>query len=134
LKHARILVSGDDFSLRRIVEKIKETDSQPVAAPKRPQATGARLVMVNALNSALDITGRIGKEVLLGMLERRHGLLPEDFIDKPGEFMGALRDLLGSSCGVLEVEMLRYIKQETGIAAYTIEETAYLLKKSEGPV
>jgi len=89
--------------------------------------------MVNALNYALDITGRVGKEVLLRMLEERHGLLPEYFLDRPGEFMGALMDLLGSSCAVLELEMLNYIKQETGVAAPNVEEAAFLLRKAEGP-
>jgi len=132
-KPRRFFATGDDSWFKEIIEKIGEEDSRATVAPIRPQATGMRLVMANALNHALDITGRMGKEVLLRMLDDRYGLLPEHFMDKPGEFMGALRDLLGSSCSVLELEMLRFIRQETGINAPNVEEAAFLMKKAEAP-
>ena len=125
------LSSRDDFSLRKFVEKIKSSDAETEALSKQPRPTGARLAMVNALERGLDMTGRSGKEVLIEMLAVRYDLKPNDFVDKPAELMGALRALLGSSCRVLEVEMLRSIKEETGVSARTIEEAAHQVKKWE---
>jgi hypothetical protein len=72
----------------------------------------------------------MGKEVILQMLEERHGLHAEDMLNKPGPYMSALRDILGESCELIEVTMLDKIQEDTGLRDWNLESTVELLKKN----
>ena len=121
----------DSWVLRELAERIDAKESRE-APQKKSRASGAALVVMNAVNYALEVTGRTGKEVLYSMLERQYGVVTEEIILKPGPFMSALSDLLGPGAHVLEREMLGYIRAETGVVAHNLEEATDLLRKSEG--
>jgi len=109
----RLITGRDDFFLRELVKDLKRAGAENTAKPV--QATGATLVLIRALDYALDVVGRMGKEVILSTLEERNGLRAEDILTQPGSFINALRVLLGESCDVIEVSMLEKIEEETGL-------------------
>lgn len=86
--------------------------------------------MVRALDYALDVVGRMGKEVILSMMEERHGLRAEDMLLRPGPYMAALRDIFGDSCELIEMYMLQKVEEETGMRDWNLESTVELLKKN----
>src|SRR5690242_6291336 len=79
-------------------------------------------IVVEAFDHALDMTGRIGKDVLYTILEQRHDIRPIDIPFRPGEFVSALRSLLESSALVIESYMLAHIKEMTGVSGWSLEE------------
>ncbi len=122
--------SSDSWALRELAEQIKGSDEAEI----RPQEnlSGYRAVLVASLDKALEIVGRSGREVIYGLMERRYGLRAEDIVTKPGVYVSGLRDLLGSSCIVVEKHALAEIRDAEGIDAHTIEDAVFKLKKKYG--
>lgn len=126
-------VSGtpsDSWALKELAEHIKGA-GEPETRPQE-RLTGYRAVLVTSLDKAMEIVGRSGREVIYGLMERRYGLRAEDIVTKPGVYVSGLRDLLGSSCIVVEKHVLAEIRQTEGIDAYTIEDAVFKLKKKYG--
>jgi len=110
------------------VKELKKDESTGAAKPV--EATGAALVLVRALDYALDVVGRMGKEVILSMLEEEHGLRVGDMLARPGPYISALRHILGESYGVVEMRMLQKVEKETGLRDRDLESTVELLKRN----
>jgi hypothetical protein len=93
-----------------------------------PPLTGYTALLADALDKALEVIGRSGRDVLYGILDARYGLKPVDIPEKTGQYMSALRDILGSSATVVEKYALSHIKDKTGVDAHTMEEAVEKLK------
>jgi hypothetical protein len=122
------MTRGEDFFLRELVKELKK--EEPASAAQPVHATGAALVLIRALDYALDVVGMMGKEVILNMLEERYGLHAEDMVTQPGPYISALKGLLGETCDVIEASMLEKIEADTGLRDWNLESTVDLLKKS----
>ena len=102
--------------------------SEPAAnAPSSADLPRSSLILMEALDHALDSVGRTGKEVLFAVLERQFGLRREDVSLKPGPYMAALRSALGESCRTIEDLTIVEVRDKEGVAGWNVEETAYLL-------
>src|SRR5689334_6049119 len=112
---------SDSPFLRELVENIRRSTPEKTSE-QRPALTGYRGLLASCLDQALDMIGRGGKDVLYGLLEVRYNLRSADIASNPGVYMSALRDVLGSSCQVIEKYMLSRIQDETGIQANSLEE------------
>jgi hypothetical protein len=120
----------DDLpTLRSLIDYLKEEESKKRRdyrlGPNTPEYI---VVTVEALDNALDMIGRTGKEVLYAMLEERYELRPTDIALKPGQFMSALRHLLGNSALVIETFMLYNIDEKTRVRGWSLEDAVYKLK------
>jgi len=102
----------------------KKTDS-------KPQLTKEAALLSEALDTALEMVGRNGRDVLYGLLETRYGLKAGEIQTKPGAYMSALRDILDSAANVVERIALSNLKERTGVDAHTFEEAAEKLKGKE---
>jgi hypothetical protein len=121
---------SDSWALKELAEHIKGSGEVEVRPEKK--LTGYKAVLVGALDRSLEMVGRSGREVIYGLMERRYGLYTEDIVNKPGVYVSALRDLLGSSCTVVEKNALAEIRELEGIEAHTFEEAVFRLKKKYG--
>ncbi len=126
---ARLSRASDDLPfLRELADELR--NEKPARTAQQPQNVSTyRRIMAEAVDNALDLVGRLGKDVLYTMLEERHGLRLVDAAEKPGQFVSALRDVLGGSGTVIEHYSLTYIQEKTGISARSFEEAAHLLKQ-----
>jgi hypothetical protein len=119
-------------ALRDLADYLREEESK-VKKETRPLPYGAPAyarILAEAFDSALDMTGRMGKEALYALLEKQHNIVPIDISSKPGEFMSVLRSLLESSALVIETYMLAHIKEMTGVAGWTLEDAVDKLKSA----
>lgn len=123
-------MTSDSWALKELAEHIKGSGEDE----HRPEEkfTGYRAVIVGSLDRALEIVGRSGRDVIYGLMERRYGLRAADIFDKPGVYVSALRDILGTSCIVVEKHALAEIRDAEGVEAHTIEEAVFKLKKKYG--
>jgi hypothetical protein len=103
---------------------------EPTGAAKPVEPTRPVLVLIRALDYALDVVGRMGKELILSMLEDRHGIHAEDILTRPGQYLSPLRDILGDSYEVVERRMLQKVEEETGLRGSNLESTVELLRRS----
>jgi len=120
----------DDFpTLRALVEYLKKEESRKGSDLKfEPDTPRYAVVVIEALDHALVIIGRTGKEALYAMLEERYGLRPADIASKPGQFVSALQHLLGHSALVIEKEMLAWINETTPVRGSSLEDAVDKLK------
>jgi hypothetical protein len=116
--------------MRELLRELKKDGPRDGAKPV--EATGAALILVRALDYALDVVGLMGKEVILSMLDEGHGLRVGDTLAKSGKYLSALRDILGESYPVIETRALQKVKEETGLEDGGLESTIELLKRSYG--
>jgi len=127
----RVQQDGDDDipTLRALVDYLKKEESKKRRDYKlEPNTPQYIVVLIEALDHALDMIGRTGKEVLYAMLEERYELRPTDIALRPGEFMSALRHLLGHPALVIESEMLAWIKETTEVKGWSLEDAVDKLK------
>jgi hypothetical protein len=118
---------GDDFFLRELAKELKEDEKAGIAKPVA--ALGAAFVLVRALDYALDVVGRMGKEFIFSALEERHDLRAVDILNRPGQWRDALRDILDESYEVTEMRLLQKVEEETGLRDRSLESTVELLKR-----
>jgi hypothetical protein len=123
---------SDSWALKDLVESISKKDTSKIVPEESVILTGYQAVLVKSLEQALEMIGRTGREVLYGLLERRYALKPVDIANKTGVYISALRDVLGSSCDVIEKYMLSQVREETGVEANSLEEAVFKLKKKWG--
>lgn len=124
----------DSWLLQELASKIESADlarKQPVLPPLSQQPPYVA-VLTGALDETLRVLGRSGSDVVDTILIGRHGLHKEDLAHNPGAYMSAMKDVLDSSCEVLEKVMLEEIRKETGIVGMTIEEAVFRLKGCYG--
>jgi len=124
---------SDDWAYKELVQSIV-AEEQEVHRPadRLEKLNPYELVIVDALDSALETTGRSATEVIYGFLEQRHGLLRTDIVRSPGRYISGLRDLFGTACQTIESLMLRYIEDKLGVRAHTIEEAVFQVRKTYG--
>jgi hypothetical protein len=120
----------DSSALRSLTDYLKEEEAKKKKEEKTLPADTPQYVVIlfQALDNALDMVGRTGKDVLYTMLEERHGLKTTDVASKPGDFMSALRALLESSAMVIESYMLAYVSETTGVRGWSLEDAVDKLK------
>ena len=124
-------MSSDSWAVKELADLLRSSAQVP-PPEDTSKLTGYRALLVESLDTALDMVGRTGKEVLYGMLEARYTLHKRDLADKPGVYLSALRDLLGSSCDVIERYILSQVKERSGVEAHTIEEAVFRLRAKYG--
>ena len=125
---------SDSWALKDMVESLNKKDPSASVPEASVILTGYQAILVKSLEQALEMIGRTGREVLYGLLERRYALRPVDIANKTGLYISALRDVLGSSCDVIEKYMLGQVREETGVEANSLEEAVFKLKKKWGEV
>ena len=124
-------LSSDSWALKELAGSLQQASESTAVRDEEP-LKGYRALLVESADAALEMIGRSGREVLYGIMERRYDLRPRDIVDKTGLYASALRDLLGSSCTVVEHYILMRVKDKTGIEAHTLEEAVFKLKKAYG--
>jgi hypothetical protein len=85
-------------------------------------------VIIQSVERAIAHMGRNGKEIFLGILHKRYGLVRQDMVDAPGRFMGVLRVYLGSTASVLERCALDEIEARLKVSATSLEEAVAILR------
>ena len=119
---------NSDSLLRAVADSIGHKDIQ-VSDDQPSSLQPYQLVIIKALDNAMETTGRSTTEVLYALLRQRYNLKKIDILSRPGEFMSALRDILGSSCESLENLILWDIRDSLDVRAGSIDDAVYLAKK-----
>jgi len=119
----------DDLpTLRAMADYLKEEEPKKSDHKLDPNSPRHVVVLTEALDHALEMIGRTGKEVLFAILEERYGLRSTDIESRPGEFMSALKHLLGNSALVIETDMLLSIREKTTVRGSSLEDAVDKLK------
>ena len=85
-------------------------------------------VIIQSVERAIANMGRNGKEIFLGILHKRYGIVRQDIVDSPGRFMGAMRIYLGTTGSVLERCALDEIEARLKVSATSLEEAVAILR------
>lgn len=72
--------------------------------------TDLNIRVLKCFDAGLDTLGSASK-IVYGYLLRKSGLKRDDIPDDPGDFMQALRTLFGQGAGMLEMSIVRELKQ-----------------------
>jgi len=137
LRAPRWIRSADESPfLRDLAESLikKESEAQQQGQQQPPQekkVPGYVLMVAESLDHALEVVGRSGKETLYRVIENSFGLQKEDIASRPGQYMSALRSMLGESCNSIEKYMLDYIEERTGVSGISLEDTVEMLRAAD---
>jgi len=116
-------------TLRWLADYLRQEESKKKEAHRPdPNAPQYEVILMEALDDALDMIGRSGKDVLYQMLEERYGFGPSKLASEPGRFLSAMRHLLGHSELVVENLMMKTIAGQTDVKGETLEEVVAKLK------
>jgi len=122
----------DDLpTLRAMLDYLKEEEQKKRDYKLDPDSPKHVVILTEALDHALEMIGRTGKEVLFAILEERYGLGPTDIVTRPGQFMSALQHLLGNSALVIETDMLLFIKEKRAVRGWSLEDAVDKLKAAD---
>jgi hypothetical protein len=113
---------GNELQDSKGSEKIRITASANFLTPEQEK------VIIQSVERAIAHMGRNGKEIFLGILHKRYGLVRQDMVDAPGRFMGVLRVYLGSTASVLERCALDEIEARLKVSATSLEEAVAILR------
>jgi hypothetical protein len=108
-------------------------ESKAAAQPRISPATNfltpeQEKVIIQSVERAISQMGRNGKDIFMGILHKRYGIVRQDIVDAPGKFMGTLRVYLGSTASVLERCALDDIEARLKISATSLEEAVAILR------
>ena len=94
-----------------------------------------KATVIKCVEEAMDMMGRTGKEVFLEIVYRRYGLVIDDVVDDPRQFMKALKLLQGtSSASILERHALDGLEQKLKVSASSLEQAVAVLEGRAPPV
>ena len=85
-------------------------------------------VIIQSVEKAIAHMGRNGKDIFLGILHKRYGIVRQDMVDAPSRFMGVLRVYLGSTASVIERCALDEIEARLKVSAASLEEAVAILR------
>ena len=111
----------------RVTEHVHMTEVEEMSLEKKA-------TVIKCVEEAMDMMGRTGKEVFLEIVYRRYGLVIDDVVDDPRQFMKALKLLQGSSASILERHALDGLEQRLKVSAASLEEAVAILGGRVPPV
>jgi hypothetical protein len=111
-----------------VLEQNETAKKMRISYPEMQLSPDQRLAVVQSMEKAMAHMGRTGKEIFLGILYKRYGVVKQDMVDSPSKFMGALRIFLGSSASVIERYALDELETRLKISASSLEEAVAILK------
>jgi len=111
-------------------ERLEEVKKPPVEQSEGlPDVGDYRDIVHKAVDKALEIVGKDGKQVLLTLLENRYGLREEEIPDHPRAFIDLLELDLGSSAYTVEKEVMKEIRKVAAVRGENLYSVVEVLKE-----
>ncbi len=85
-------------------------------------------IVLQAIDTSLNILGQDGKQVLLNLMENRHGFRLQDVPQHPKAFIQLLDGLLGETAYTLEKEIINEIRKVAPVQGKTLYQVVRSLK------